>query len=154
MNFSNKIQDQFQKAGWSEGRDVSEIYEIEQFQEYPESLKEFLYEYGNLTILDCKPYKSNVRNQLEILPEVSFLLTKDDDSFDYIYDLLRKDIYIYAYFRNDNYYIGSDIDGNVYMINDYCFLISDSLKGGIEKLLLDDWGKGYKQLNEETGVFE
>ena len=48
MNFSDKIQDQFQKAGWSEGRDVSDVYEIEQFQEYPESLKEFLYEYGNL----------------------------------------------------------------------------------------------------------
>ena len=44
MNFSDKIQDQFQKAGWSEGRDVSDVYEIEQFQEYPESLKEFLYE--------------------------------------------------------------------------------------------------------------
>lgn len=51
MKFRKEVQKQFQKAGWYEGRNVKEKFSsIPRFDEYPEFLKVFLYEYGDLEI--------------------------------------------------------------------------------------------------------
>uniref|UniRef100_UPI0030C88A0B hypothetical protein n=1 Tax=Yeosuana marina TaxID=1565536 RepID=UPI0030C88A0B len=62
--------------------------------------------------------------------------------------------YVFGYFYPDGYELACDIDGNVYMLGDYIFLIANNIKEGIEKLLKHDWSDGYLQLNLESGLWE
>jgi SUKH-3 immunity protein len=153
MKFTDKVQEQFKKAGWSESNNQLNKYNnIYKFEKFPDFLKDFLKEYGDLKVLDCKNYESEVTNQLIITPDYAFFEFEEDKDEDYEYykSEIGNDIYPFAFIYPDNYRIACDSDGKVYMLSDYIFRISESLKEGIEILLKDDWSKGYFQLDVKS----
>jgi hypothetical protein len=150
MKFIEKVQEQFKKAGWKEGRNVSEKYKNGlRMTEFPLFVRNFLKEYGDLTILDCKPQKSEVINKLRI--DIDYGGFEEEEDYQYYLNKLGKPVYPFALIEPDGYRIACDADGKVYMLGDYTFLIANSLKEGIEILVQDDWSKGYQQLDEKTG---
>ena len=59
MKFIEKVQNQFVEAGWKEGRNVYAKYKNGlRIEEFPLFMQNFLKEYGDLTVLDCKAQKS------------------------------------------------------------------------------------------------
>lgn len=154
MNFTEKVQEQFIKAGWSKSSNQLNKYtDVYRFEEFPKFLKDFLNEYGNLTVSDCKNYESEVINKLIITPDYAFFEFENDKDEDYdsYKNKIGKQIFPFAFFYPDSYRIVSDSDGKIYMLGDYIFLIADNLKEGIEILLNDDWSKGYYQLDDKSG---
>lgn len=150
MNFTNKVQQQFTKAGWTEERNVLKIYDKDFINKVPKFLKEFLKEYGNLEVEDIKSYKSDVVNILQIDSRHILLISEDKDELDYLFPIIGKEVYLFAYFDPDGYYIGCDQEGRVYMIGDYVFLRSESFKEGLENIITDDWSNSL-ELNIDTG---
>ncbi|WP_452219953.1 SUKH-3 domain-containing protein [Lacinutrix salivirga] len=153
MNFTDKVQQQFEKSGWKSERNVLDEYNTDFINKAPEFLVEFLKEYGGLEVADAKDYKSDVINKLQLNYRHTLLISEDKDELDYLLPLINKEVYLFAYFDPDGYYIGVDEEGKVYMIGDYVFHIANSLEEGIEILIKDDWSKGYIQLNENDGTW-
>lgn len=144
MKFQENIQEQFIKAGWYENRDVSSLYEnsnILRYQNFPSLLKEFLSEYGNLEVEDCKTRQSRVRNLLQI--SLDYAGFEDDEDYDENFDISGILFYPFAYFFPDCYMVACDKNGKVYLLGEEIFLISKDLKSGIQNLLLDDYSQGY-----------
>lgn len=154
MKFEEKIQKQFKKAGWFEGRDLESAYEnanILRFTNFPQFLKDFLKEYGNLEIEDCKNYQSNVTNVLKL--GVAYAGYDKDEYYKQDFAIHGKTLYPFGYFYPDSYMIACDEAGSVYMLGDYTFLRSSTFKEGIEKLLADDWS-GSLEYDEENNVWK
>jgi hypothetical protein len=140
MRFIPKVQDQFKKSGWFEGRNVKEKFVGKQgFDTFPMIVKEFLYEYGGLIVEDCKPYSSDVTTRLNIGLDF-FTPESIANTLSYIYPF-NKNLFTVGYFNPDHYMIKCDTEGKIYMVGDDYFLISDSFQTGIEKLLMDDWSE-------------
>lgn len=150
MKFTEKVQKQFKKAGWHQGRNTISRYEnadILRYTDFPLFLKNFLKEYGDLKVEDCKPYESNVTNILKLgVPYAGY----DKDEY-YEEDLMLhgKLLYPFGFFHPDCYMIACDDKGKIYMLGDYTFLRSETFKEGIEKLLIDDWSGTLEFYEEE-----
>lgn len=152
MEFNNIVKKQFENAGWELGRSVINVYNnLEYFNDLPNFLQQFLGEYGDLKVLDAKLYKAEVTNELHIKPNRLGIASREEEGFKYITSILGIELYEFAYFYPDHYYIACDSEGKVYMLGDYVFHIANTLKEGIEILIEDDWSHGYLELNEETG---
>ncbi len=152
IKFTEKVQEQFKKAGWKENRNVKEKYEnagILKFQDFPKFLKDFLYEYGDLTVLDAKSYKSEVVNKLKI--GVEYAGYEEEEDYEEDITIFGKMLFPFAFFDPDCYMIACDSEGKIYMLGDYTFKIADNFKRGLEILITDDWSNGYYQLDEDTG---
>lgn len=158
MQFIDKVKNKFIEKGWHEGRDVSSEYtnESEIFNQFPDFLKDFLKEYGALTIDDkgIKVFESKVVNLLHLETDMLEVSSQEEEGYKYVTEILGKELYVFGCFYPDGYELACDIDGNVYMLGDYIFLIANNIKEGIEKLLKHDWSDGYLQLNEESGLWE
>nr|WP_294939064.1 SUKH-3 domain-containing protein [uncultured Flavobacterium sp.] len=155
MKFSEKVQQQFKKAGWNPNRNVSDVYEnqeIFKFHDFPKFLKDFLFEFGDLTVEDINSNDSEVTNRISITPDYASFEFEDNVDEDYVYykSVIGKDVFPFAFTYPDGYRIASDSDGKVYMFGDHIFKISDNLKEGIEILITDDWSKGYSQLDLDS----
>jgi hypothetical protein len=154
MKFGEKIQKQFKKAGWFEERNIAATYEnanILRYTDFPQFLKDFLKEYGNLEIEDCKNYQSNVTNVLKL--GVAYAGYDKDEYYEQDFAVYGKILYPFGYFYPDGYMIACDETGNIYMLGDYTFLRSNNFKKGIEKLLFDDWS-GSLEYDEENNVWK
>lgn len=149
MKFQEKVQKQFKKAGWHDGRDVSSRYEnanILRYSDFPPFLKDFLKEYGDLQVEDCKPFQSNVTNILKLgIPYAGY---DEDQYYDEDFTLHGKFLYPFGYFYPDCYMVACDDEGKIYMLGDYTFLRSETFNEGIERLLIDDWS-GTLEFHEE-----
>lgn len=152
MKFTEKVQKQFQLAGWKKNRNIKEKYvnaKILRFDEFPQFLKEFLYEYGDLTVIVVKSYESKVLSNIKL--GVEYAGYEDLEDYDEDINIIGKMLYPFAFNDTDCYMIACDEDGKVYMLGDYIFRISDTFNEGIEILITDDTSKDYYQLDEGTG---
>lgn len=144
MIFKEKVQDQFRKAGWFEGRDVQGEFEnkIKNFASLPAHLREFLKSYGNLLTEDCKPYESEVVNTLNT--DVAYIensILKNRPFSDVIYKV--------GYWYPDHYFVYTDNIGTIYLVGDCYFKLNDSFEKGIENIIEDDWDSSL-EWNPET----
>lgn len=152
MKFTEKVQKQFELAGWKKNRNVKEKYEnakILKFDEFPQFLKDFLYEYGDLTIDVLKPFESKVNTKLHI--GVEYTGYEDLEDYDDDISMIGKMLFPFTSYYPDCPMIACDENGKVYMLGDYIFRISDTFKEGIEILITYDWSNGFYQLDEDTG---
>lgn len=152
IKFTDRVQEQFKKAGWEENRNVKNQYEnanILKFKDFPKFLKDFLYEYGNLTVLDAKSYESEVTNKLKM--GIEYAGYEEEQDYQDDISMFGKMLFPFAFWDPDCYMIACDSDGNVYMLGDYTFKIADSFKRGLEILITDDWSNGFYQFDEDTG---
>lgn len=152
MKFTEKVQKQFELAGWKKNRNIKEKYEnakILRFNEFPQFLKDFLYEYGDLTIDVIKSFESNVISKINF--GVEYAGYEDLEDYDDDINMIGKILFPFASHNTDTPMIACDEDGKVYMLGDYVFRISDTFKEGIEILVTYNWSKGFYQLDEDTG---
>lgn len=134
MKFKNKVQEQFKKAGWYSDRNVSSKYlNVNTISDFPETAREFHFEYGDLVIEDCKPYDSEVIDKLHI-EEVSAEEIINEAQYEF-----NKKLFPLGYLHPDHYSVYIDSDEKVYLIGDYYFIIGNSLKEGIENIIEDNW---------------
>lgn len=152
MKFTEKVQRQFELAGWKKNRNVKEKYEnakILKFDEFPQFLKNFLYEYGDLTIDVLKPFDSKVKSKINLGVEYAGY----DDMGDYEDDIktIGGMLFPFAFHNTDTPMIACDKDGKIYMLGDYTYRISDTFQEGIETLITYNWSNGFYQLDEDTG---
>jgi len=131
MNFKEEIQNQFLKAGWFSGRNIET--QLTGINEFPQEIKEFLYEYGDLKIKDTKSNESNVTNILD-LDKVNFRSNSIYQS-----SVINKKLYTVGYLKPDHYMVYMDDESKVYLVGDYYFLMGNTLKEGIENILDDNW---------------
>ena len=152
MKFIEKVQKQFELAGWKENRNVKEKYEnanILRFDDFPQFLKDFLYEYGDLTVIVFKSFESKVISKIKL--GVEYAGYEDVEDYDDDVNMIGKMLYPFAFHTTDTPMIACDEEGKVYMLGDYIYRISDTFKEGIEILVTYDWSNGFYQFNEDTG---
>lgn len=134
MEFKEIVQKQFERAGWSQGRNVRKNFEdkIQNFNSTPIHVKEFLSSYGNLVIEDCNPDNSEVINTLDT--DIRYVERMIEDEMPFSDQLYR-----IGYYYPDHYMVYTDKEGAVYLIGDSYLKISNDFKIGIENLMEDDW---------------
>lgn len=139
MKFKKEVQELFKKAGWYEGRSVKQKFDaIPRFQEFPDFLKEFLYEYGDLMI-ETHKYEDddvtahlNTKSLLEGYFKINSYL---DNPSPYNNEM----IFPIAYYHLDVTIMECDLEGKIYMSGDFPALISNNFKEGIEKVIMEDY---------------
>ena len=61
--FKKEVQKKFEEAGWFEGRNIKPAFEkLKGFEKFPDFLKEFLYEYGDLIVKTIPTFEGAVMN--------------------------------------------------------------------------------------------
>jgi SUKH-3 immunity protein len=157
MEFKNKVNQLFSSAGWHPGRNVFDKYQhVKDFQSFPDFLKDFLIQYGDLSVAIDDPLSFAGRKVfLEILP----IYAEYEEETDYEEDLeiFGTRIFPFAYDRDEGpgYLIGCDSNGKVYMLGggDGYFLRGDTFIEGIEKILTCDWS-GSLELDLDTHTWK
>jgi hypothetical protein len=139
MEFSSKAKELLKKAGWKEGRTISEEDFVLPYNDYPAQVMSFLKEFDNLKI-DCeKQDYTPVVNKLLIGPEMEEEDLVGDNDYPYYQSIIGKKLYPLGLYMPDGYYICCDADGRVYMIGEYCYYWGNNLYEGIERILLNSW---------------
>jgi hypothetical protein len=154
IKLTEKVQKQFENAGFSELNNFVKQYEvIYRFNEFPDFLKDFLSKCGSIMVSDIKSYESDVTNKLTISPEYAFFEYEDhpDEDYDYYEKVIGEKVFPFGAFDPDGYRIACDSNGKIYMLGDYIFRISENFAKGIEILITYDWSNGFYQLDEDTG---
>lgn len=151
MEFNVKTKELLKKAGWKEGRklDISKLNLP--YNDYPDFIKDFLKEYGNL-YGDCETIKlpySESTNKFDTEPAMPNDLLNGDNTFPYYQSIIGKKLFPIGGYYPDGYNICCDADGRVYMIGEYCYYRGKNLYEGIENILLG-WENCF-QLDEKTG---
>ncbi|SNR17731.1 SUKH-3 domain-containing protein [Tenacibaculum jejuense] len=157
MKFKTEVEELFKKSGWFEGRNVRDIFDkIPRFHEYPDFLKDFLYEYGDLNVETYKYDKNDITAYLDLT-----ILSGKRYNLNEFLDSPRKDfgnnLYTFplGYYHLDVSLLQCDKEGKVYMVGDFPTLVSDDFKTGIEKILMEDysdtkeWHPDIKQWKKE-----
>ncbi|THV56520.1 SUKH-3 domain-containing protein [Chryseobacterium candidae] len=155
MKFKKEVQKYFENSGWFEGRNVkSKFDKIKGFENFPQFLKDFLYEYGDLEV------KTHKYNKDDVIGIMDFKAINKG-----IYDIekcLKRPIkfgdiitFPIAYYDLENASLLCDAEGRVYIVGDYECLVSNDFKTGIEKVIMEDysdtleWNPETKQWVEE-----
>ena len=139
MKFKKEVQDLFKKAGWYEGRSIRQKFDaIPRFSEFPEFLKEFLYEYGDV---ELETYKENQNDPTAILDFKALLkgYFKISEYLDKPSSYGNITTFPIAYYDLDVTVMECDAEGKIYMTGDFPALISTNFKEGIEKIIMEDY---------------
>lgn len=139
MKFRKEVEDQFKKSGWYEGRSVKQKFDvIPRFQEFPDFLKEFLYEYGDLMVETYKHNSDRVTAHLDTKAILKGYF--DIDSYlDTPSEFNNIMTFPIGYYLLDTAVMECDIKGKIYMNSDFPALMSNDFKTGIEKVIMEDY---------------
>ncbi|WP_298515142.1 SUKH-3 domain-containing protein [uncultured Kordia sp.] len=135
MKFRKEVQEQFEKAGWYEGRNLQKRYDkINKFNKLPSFLKEFLYEYGGLLVEtnDLSNTFSGSLNLKRKLKINSYLLKPSLEG-----NVLTFPV---GYYQNphDPGSVECDKTGAIYLMGEYPVKLTNNFIEGIEKIILKD----------------
>lgn len=153
MKLKKEVQKYFENSGWFEGRNVkSKFDKIKGFENFPQFLKDFLYEYGDLEVETHKYNKNDVIGIMDFkaLAKGYFLVNKYLTEPAYYGGKFTFPI---AYYDLDNATLECDAEGKVYMSGDFPCLVSDDFKTGIEKVIMEDYSDTFGW-NPETQMWE
>lgn len=135
MEFITDVENQFKKAGWFEGRSVkSKFDKISKIDQYPQFLKDFLYEYGDLIVPTSAKH---AKGTLKLNSITSGFFNENSLINIQYYGNIKT--YAIGYYDLDNTTLECDETGKVYMSGDFPCLISDDFKKGIEKVIMEDY---------------
>ncbi len=138
MKFEQNIQTQFKKAGWIEGQKQKVYYDsLSQFEELPEFLKEFLYEYGNLAVETLPITPGGVTGCLDMTVHKEWAEINElvEDGAEYNLGKL----YAIGHYSIDSAYFVCDDSGRIFKIGDVETQMSDNFKEGIEKIISENY---------------
>ncbi len=137
MKFEPNIQAQFKKAGWIKGQKQKTYYDaLPQFEELPDFLKKFLYEYGNLAVETLPITPGGVTECLDMTvhkewAEINELIEDGSEyNLEKLYAIGQYEIDSACYFCDDS--------GKVFLMGDIQVKMSDNFKEGIEKIISED----------------
>jgi hypothetical protein len=139
MKFKSKVQKYFESVGWFEGRNVKSTFDkIKGFENFPQFLKEFLYEYGDLEV-ETHKYKKNEVTGIMDFKAISKGIYKLDGYLSKPRPYGNVYTFPIAYYPLENASLECDTEGRVYMVGDYECLVSNDFKTGIEKVIMEDY---------------
>ena len=142
MKFKKEVQLLFEKAGWHPGRNVKEKFdEIPRFEEFPDFVKDFLYEYGDLEVETYRYPEDDVVGVIntKALLLGYFKIDKYLDEKSSFGEHIKT--FPIAYYDLDNAGLECDIEGKVYMSSDFPNLMSDNFVEGIERVMMEDYSE-------------
>lgn len=152
MKFKKEVQELFKKAGWYEGRNVKEVFDkVSRFNEYPELLKEFLYEYGDLKVETDTEFAKGILD-FTVVSSGFYEIEESLDNPRYYGNIITFPL---ADYHLDSASLECDSEGRVYMVGDFPTLMSEDFKTGIEKAIMEDysdtkeWHPDVKEWKEE-----
>lgn len=135
MKFIEEVQQRFAKAGWYEGRNIKEEFEtLPRFDEFPDFLKEFLYEYGGLKVETATKYSKGILDLTKHKSWVKDNALIDDSSY---YGGMKT--FGIGDYHLDSAYCLCDEQGRVYMISNAPTIMSEDFVEGIEKVIMEDY---------------
>ena len=140
MQFKKEVQDLFREAGWYPGRDVKEKFNnIHRIEEFPDFVKEFLYEYGDLEVKTYKESDEDAEGTLNFkaLCLGYFKIDNYLNSFAGYGEGIKT--FPIAYYDLDNAALECDAEGKIYMSSDFPNLMSENFIEGIEKVIMEDY---------------
>lgn len=134
--FRKEVQEQFKKAGWKSGRNIQSVFnKIKGFEKFPQFLKDFLYEYGDLDVKTLTKYTEGNMDFKAITKGV-FKINEYIEKPAYYGNVYTFPI---AYYPLENASLECDAEGKIYMVGDYECLVSNDFKTGIEKVIMEDY---------------
>jgi hypothetical protein len=147
MSFSKEVENLFCNAGWFPGRNVSVEMNYPK-DNYPKFLKEFLSEYGLLSVSSVMIQEMTSSNTLIINPEEGKFEYKDGYFEDFQQDT-GIELFGFGYYEPDGYNVAADANGKVYMIGNMSLYRGKTLIEGVQNILMLQWRKCLK-LEEGT----
>lgn len=121
MKFKEEVKEYFRAAGWHEGRSVMSVYDaISRFEEFPDFLKSFLYEYGDLQVETHKYRPGDITAVLNLkaLPLGYFKINDYLDNPRFFGNIVT---YPFADYHLDSSSLECDAEGKVYIVGDSYF---------------------------------
>jgi hypothetical protein len=136
MKFKNNIQEKFQEAGWYDDRNVLETYStVKHFNQFPQILKDFLKNYGDLKIERINAFDEKNTGYLIITPEWAEF--EDEEDYKDTEEYFGQKLFSFAYLEEaGGYRVCCSNDGAIYTLGDPDIFRSNSFITGIENLLL------------------
>jgi len=150
MEFKNKdVKEQLEKAGWKPGRNLKNQITFS-YDDTPEFIKEFLYEYADLKVLRVPHPSLKVEAELYIFSDVEKEFLSGENDYPYYQNIIGRKLFPLGVYLPDAYNVCCDADGRVYKIGEYCYSVGKDLYEGIENIILMNTLKSL-QLEEKTG---
>ncbi|MEP0263114.1 SUKH-3 domain-containing protein [Dokdonia sp.] len=139
--FTEELQNHLKEMGWEKGRKKEQFDAFMEQHNYPESIREFIREYGGLLITELidEKYKQNVINKISLNPLDSDGMNADSVAKDWASDLDRE-LYVIGLYSPENFDIAVDENGAVYFLGEYCYCISSNIYQGVEAIIRIDFG--------------
>lgn len=149
--FNPEVIGLLQKAGWYEGRNAVGAFSLPSDVQYPPDIIQVLNEFGGLFVHSSGTGISLSRLSINFEPSWADKESSEDGIlWDYATRLGYK-LYPLGYIADESLMLCMDLDGKIYMVGDYLYLVGESFSEGIGNVLLGIEGK---QLNEETLYWE
>jgi hypothetical protein len=134
--FRKEVQNIFETAGWHEGRNVARQFDkVKGFNKFPEFLKRFLYEYGNLEVYTLYPNAVSLLD-FKAVAKGRYNLTDYLNKPRYYGNVFTFPI---AYYQMDEATLECDAEGRIYLSGEFPCLLSADFKTGIEKVILENY---------------
>lgn len=138
MTFKKEVQDLFKKAGWHEGRNLQAKFDgLAKFNQYPDFLKEFLYEYGDLSVETFRATPDEVIGILNLSLHKTW--AKDNALVNESSYYGGMKTFAIGYYDLDHATCVCDADGKVYVLSDAPTMIAENFQEGIEKIIMEDY---------------
>lgn len=136
MEFKKNIQKKFQEAGWYNDRNVLDTYShVKHFNQFPQILKDFLKNYGNLKIERINAFEEKNKSFLIITPEWAEF--EDEEDYKDTEEYFGQKLFPFAYLEESGgYRVCCSENGGIYTLGDPDIFRSNTFITGIENLLL------------------
>lgn len=149
MSFSEEIKVHLKNMGWYKGRKDNSQIDYMNENNYPEFIKQFIIEYGNLEIKDYRERNEEVVDNvlsLNILKSEGINGVTGDYS-----EFFNRKLYPIGYFLPESYDVSIDERGYVYLIGEYCYCCGNEIFKGIENIIrMDSFNSLELDPNEEN----
>lgn len=139
MRFKNNIQEKFKEAGWYEQRNVIDKYKkVKYFNEFPQILKDFLREYGDLKTEELKPITKDT--PCYFITDIDCAEYENEEDYTDDIKIFGIRLFPFAYIeKGGGYRICSDEKGQIYMLGGgVLFFRAKDFVTGIERVLESD----------------
>ena len=143
--FSSEVRTLLEQGGWYEGREGAGTYEVPSDVVYPEGIEKILNEFGGLYIKSNGPGISLVRNSIEFDPSDAEGESSEDGILTDYSSKIGRVLYPIGHVPKESLMLCTDLDGNVYMVGDYLYMVGHSFAEGISNILLGIKGKQFKE---------
>lgn len=143
MNFTEELQNHLKISGWFKGRRITKYDAHMEYHNYPEFIREFIREFGDLRIKMLKPRSnSDLKDYIRANIDPSKLQMGEDTALSEWEEDIGRKLYGIGRYSPETFDIVFDEKGYVYFIWEYCVCVGKNIYDGIEGVIRGDTGGG------------